>query len=332
MPKIFGKVGLIGDNLACNNCGYTWKPTQENLEDLRLRHKITCPFCRITKDHPIDKPLNKEGTIFINAGYIKYLKYNSLMGSDKNAIVMYVSTIGCGHNSFTVKLGEVEDFLENPRCLPCSKLGKYKNIDKTADKPKDINKECVENPDEAKVNPDNTVIMEPDKPKRLSANKKFDMLKDKIFNGSTKVLDFDSSRGMFTVTCIHCGAIKSVNAASIKANNTSVMVCDVCNNNPFILDEMIDKHVGRIYNGLMITKVYTNEDNITLCDVSCIHSGVIEDNRVYYSHTFTGLQLYDVINNREYCRECNKSFGKSEQIVSDIVTKSGCTNLGIKLM
>lgn len=52
MPKIFGDVKL-GENgkAICMKCHNSWIPSNEQLEAFRNNRLVTCPVCRVTKEH-----------------------------------------------------------------------------------------------------------------------------------------------------------------------------------------------------------------------------------------------------------------------------------------
>lgn len=317
MKKIYGNVGIKNNILTCNICGMTWSPSNEDLDDIVNNRHIDCPFCRLTNDHPVDKALNKAGTLFFDANSIRNLRKTSFSLGIQPVVFFDTS---CGHKGM-LKLKEIPDIIANPRCIVCerkAKLGEKKTVSGAYEPPV---KPVEYKPTGVMNNADTDIFKDK---KRMSAEQKLQALKGKIFNKSSVILDYNKDKGLFDVACIHCGARKSLSPLAIKSGDTSAIVCDICNNNEFILDELISKHIGTIHNGFLITKIFEGENGITLCNVECVHSRTLASSKDAEVHRYSGIQLYDLLYGNLFCEKCAASPSKSSVIIDDIIKYNGC--------
>lgn len=159
----------------------------------------------------------------------------------------------------------------------------------------------------------------------------YDVLKSNvngIYKDSVKILGVDTDKGEYTIQCVHCGfkETKSISSFKNKSKMQSALSCSRCSSGKHeSLSEKIDRYVGKIYNGLRITNIYTDNKGYTRCDVDCVESIDFrknnETNEIEYvaAHKQTNLQLGDVINGRCCCKDCEKhAIVSSRRLVKNI--------------
>lgn len=325
MKKVYGNVGIRNNILNCSICGMTWIPDNDDIDNLVNNRSIDCPFCKLTNNHPIDKPIDKNGTMFFDSKSIRNIK-KSYLNSNAQSVVYFNTS--CGHKGM-LRSSEIPDIMKNPRCLVCEKKTKM-GQPKTTSNSYEIPTKPTEYKPTGIMDKADTDIFKGKK--RMSPEQKLEALKGKIFNKSSVILGYDKDKGLFNIACIHCGARKSISPLAIKSGDTSAIVCDICNNNEFILDELINKHIGTIHNGFLITKIFEGENGITLCDVECIHTKTVNFNNTDEVHRYSGIHLYDLLYGNLFCEKCAASPAKASAIIDDLIKYNGCKSFRNKFL
>lgn len=295
MPKIYGSVNIFGSILKCNNCGIEFK-SEEQFNKIISGRRATCPLCSVTRGRDIRVPFDRDGKIYIDA-----------LETYKSLATKHV-TFRCNvcNNNFKVATTYMPVWLDRPKCPICSK----NKIDKPQIDTKSIIK-TEQNKSSGMPTKNNSDIPNTELDKyEENKSEGFSKYIGKVFNKSFKISYAD--RNKVKLQCISCGfnlEDRSPKAIKIMAAKNT-LICPRCRDiygNKDILDKIISKYLGKIYNGMIITDIYCDENRITYCDLGCLESKVIGDNGdIYYKHSIQKKDFASVINHEVACPVCSK--------------------------
>ena len=334
MPKIFGdvKFNKTKNQLYCHKCMYHWDPTPEDKLDIKAKHEITCPVCRLVKGKTFGLAIKTKTNEYYVLNYGDVLNcgvYELLDDKNNGNIQISLKHINCG-TSFKVRVKDLDKPNLCPKCYP-------KTATESSDKPKQI----VYKPRTAQSNP-STETVKPSKPACEPVKKKktvedikkssknvADNLMGQVINEGILVTGTDHL-GQWIVQCIHCGREFHIPISQLSGDKRNKsFTCEVCNksfgSDPGYIDKLAERYVGKVFNGLEITNVYIGSKGITLCDCECITNQYI-DPLAESGHITEGLHLGDVINNKCFCEQCSKSSRRNKVLASLILDTGLCEN------
>ena len=335
MPKIFGDVTKLNQNLVCRVCGYSWAPNSTNKIDIEMNHRISCPICRLLKGRKIydDIVVGKDRFKVVPKSIIK-LPYEHLISDDYLSIDVGVIHLNCGA-SFKIKARDINEIMKCPKCEVKAPVVESKKAEAnpkiTEDKPDVTIGNIVETPEviEPKTPVENEAIESTTKSAKSKVSKIISEMTGKVYNRQMMIKGIDS-KGQCVCQCIHCGLENHVPVSQLtnKQRRAKVFSCSVCKDNfknDFsYIDKLVNKYKGRVFNGLMITDVYADEeDGLTKCNCVCIRSRDQNDLNKF-EHTFNELSLGDVINNRVVCSICDKGVSGDKAIAKMLNATATC--------
>lgn len=310
MPKIFGKVVMVPNQFSCTCrlCNYTWKPTNTEYSDLLDNKKVTCPMCRLTKEHAPGKPIETTGPLskYIVDTMVMGAMVSILRNEDKYKDYMVpIRSLECGH-IFTVKSRYFYSWMKEPECLKChpERASKLSDMDQAESVPTKVevkpNTSKIYDTQKPKVE---SIDSEVDKNKKLKEQIEKDMMSlvGKDQNNST-IIGTDIANAEVIIHCNICGKEKHISYATYKKNTEDSLICADCKLKKPTLENLYTKYVGKVFNGMKITDVYRGGNKHTLCTVQCI------DNK---EHEYKNKELGVIINNRFYCPDCT-GYGKRD--------------------
>lgn len=335
MPKIFGKVTLVNrqtqlsgapilGNVVCMHCGNSWKAQSYEIRDLQRRLKITCPYCRLTKERTPGDPISPKHPEFVISEDTFNVPFNDLIHPVKylDTPVKIINKT-CGH-TFSIKSRDLEDFAENPKCLKCFPNHKYSGVYKEQLKqtPETPSKTVVKKPEaitqlkQTPKEPFNTpkksirqetslvkpidcpkpTLKENDvKPVKSAEAKVYEDILQKLHLRINQVIgynvikDVDVANGSCVFQCVKCGTEWSASVKQLvnKGTRDMALKCPSCEglNSKANADKLTLEYCGKVFNGLRITRIYKSNSKM-LCDVECVESCVIirNDDGSYSKH------------------------------------------------
>lgn len=128
MPKIYGDVryDISARQLYCNDCKYSWTPTQQELYRANNGYKVTCPLCRTLKDFKVEERFGNKNKFMVSKVILK-TPVNILRVDSTANILIPIFSCNCKHRMY-VKAGDLNDFSMDPVCWVCNPAkNPYKN-------------------------------------------------------------------------------------------------------------------------------------------------------------------------------------------------------------
>lgn len=335
MPKIYGKVQYKLGNLACTNCGFEWKPTEDELDDIRNKRKVTCLFCRAMNELHAGEYIPNT-TDYVLGGPARFTHANELRGDGYQDKLANVIHLRC-KRGFDAKLIDIRQ--GNVECPHCRR-----SKPSVSHLIPEVRAAAVVGSRMAEV-VDEPVTSDTPSPKTTKAVE----LKQFLSDNNLKLLEYDKSLASCTIQCLSCGAemTKSIKVLSGNSGRFEGAICATCSKEQVDITKLKLRYLGKIYNGLRIEKIYTSEENPgeTLCDVVCQQNkpamslqgyiGKINNPSTYNTklsyvevnsvHIKTGIPLGNVINNREWCTICGKEQVESASRYRGLM--SSCPNI-----
>ena len=312
MPKIYGRVTLNGNILTCKDCGRSWKPNEDELNEIKLGHKVSCLYCRAMNELRVGQVIPRNHRYRL-CSTVDIKDIDELRGDNYQQKKVKVIHDRC-RRTFEVSLidlrtGDIE-------CEYCKKAERNEIKELEAqDKRKDTTKltETVIKADDVCSNSI-----------KLDLRKSLKDMVGKVFNSSVKLVSLDLDKHTYTTQCIKCGMEQERDLNELKKNKAKGLVCDKCIKEDVNLADLKRRYLGNVYNGLRVEKIYLNNYGATVCDVICIQGKKNINLREYINliynkgqgltnisykeldnlHIQTGLALGDVINKRIYCPIC----------------------------
>lgn len=342
MPKIFGEVvvGKQPGTATCKHCGYTWNPGQPVINSLLIKRKVTCPLCRLIKEHPVGIPLDAQSKISINTKVMS-------IPAEKISEQLYLDQkipFQCGvcHNIFMVKGRDFNQFLESPFCPTCNpKKAKKLGITSQVDIARPTVKQPVIKPIKPQKQPEAKAVLEtlektapqPDSRAISQVEKLILANMGKVYNKSVIISSLNSEKQEFSIQCIHCGMERTLplKVLTTPEQRSSEMKCIQCGKprgkTAVSVSGLTSKYLGRVINGLKIIAIYIDKDGLTKCDVQCMDSTKqrIENAKLLEipGHIIKELNFGDVINGHTYCETCGR---KQLNLIPRIFEVIDCPN------
>ena len=147
--------------------------------------------------------------------------------------------------------------------------------------------------------------------------------------GKQVIINGIDSNNQCICTCIHCGLEMHIPTSQIinKDRRQKALQCDTCKNNlngsEAYVDNLINRYIGKVYNGLEIIEIYCDEeDDITKCTVECMASREVTTSGYKSGHIMEDVPFGDLINYRVHCTECEKNDRVSEKNLSNVLSGS----------
>lgn len=295
MPKIFGNVVLLPGQTRCicRLCNFQWNADQQEYDDLLSKRKVTCPICRLTKEHIPGVPIESTGKLskYIIDPMIRSALLPVIKNDDKyKDYNVPIKSLACGH-LFTIKSRYMNSWLKDPECLKCnpnkaSSLSDEQEI-KIAQpiKPK------------ATVKDTQNIVQTKDVTQRISREQIESDMKQLIGQESTDsvIIDVDINNAEVIIHCKNCGKERHIAYATYKKHSDDCLTCPDCRIDKPKLEEIYTKYIGKIFNGMRISDIYKGGNKHTLCTVQCLENK---------DHVFKDKELGIIINNRFYCPTC----------------------------
>lgn len=314
MPKIFGRVALI-DNLrcGCDLCSYTWRAAPDECSDLLANRKVTCPICRLTKEHTPGKPIESTGPLsrFVIDTMIMRAMHQVISNDEKYKDYMVpIRSLSCGH-IFTLKSRYFNSWLKEPECLKCNpdKLSKLSDTETSVEDSGGsgaVGGAGVGAGRVIKAPTTQRTASEPiDKAKLQREKIEKDMLSlVGTEQNNTIIIDVDVANAEVIMHCNVCGKERHIAYATYKQYTKETLICPDCKLDKPTLESTYTKYIGKVFNGMKITDVYKGGNKHTLCTVQCLEKP---------EHEYKNKELGIIINGRFYCPDCTDN-GKKNAI------------------
>lgn len=337
MPKIFGDVVFDSKNkmALCRVCGYRWRASNDIIREFSMRHKVTCPMCRVTHENNIGVPI---------AGHPRFMIDPSIIGTSyidisDSKYTEFEVPVRCGkcNKTFKVKSRNLDKLLEQNKCPICDKSFKLSSLDTIQiPKPTQITPKVqpsVSKPPMSKppVTPKQQPVMtrQPEKKTVKDTDAYTHKLQEKYaavekalapYIGKDKpvygvlIKKLDTQYGECTIQCQECGLTRNVSVASFAESRRSELECPRCKitkeTKGKTISYLTDTYCGKVYNGLRITKIYRVKGKL-VCDTECMNSPI--DKR----HGMNEVSFGDLTSNQIYCTKCgNKTLSESRRLLN----------------
>lgn len=257
MPKIYGdvKFNLKTGKLKCHECNYIWEPSQVELNEIKLKHRITCICCRAMNELVPGQviPRNRRYTL-VESISSRVSSADDIRGNAYRDVRVKVTDSRC-QRSFDIKLIQLrQGDIECPYCLKAKKI-QYRpdiSVNRAMGGLSRVRGETPLTEIEEKVD-------KPEKTRYVATN---DTHVDigKVLKSGGRVMEVSKELNTYTLQCTWCGTEVTLNLSRMAKDSKKLRftVCERCRKYKPTVEELRRQYVGKVYNGLVIDDVYVS--------------------------------------------------------------------------